>query len=89
MEYLSRDPDNYLLFTKLIAGLLFSLLAVDSRAENPLEPLDASSPQATFESFLVNIDDVARRYFEYRDAPSRATYDSFSGPRPRVRVCLI
>ncbi len=77
MEYPSRDPDNYLLFTKLIAVLLFSLLAVDSRAENPLEPLDASSPQATFESFLVNIDDVARRYFEYRDAPSRATYDKF------------
>jgi MscS family membrane protein len=60
-----------------MALLLFPLIAHASGDQNLLEPLDTSSPRATFESFLTNVNETARLYYEYRNSPSKATYDTF------------
>ncbi|WP_291994620.1 mechanosensitive ion channel family protein [Candidatus Accumulibacter sp. ACC003] len=42
-------------------------------AADAMAPLDTSSPRATLRSFLTLSEAVARRYQDYRDAPSRET----------------
>lgn len=64
-------------FTKLAALLLLFVIANTSGAQNPLKPLDTSSPRATLESFLANTDEGARLYNEYRNSPSRDSYYAF------------
>ena len=58
---------------RLLGLLLLLFIAGIAGAGHPLEPLDTSSPRATLESFLVVTDEAARRFAEYRDAPSPTT----------------
>lgn len=61
-----------------LAGLLLLLvIASTAGAGHPLEPIDTSSPRATFQSFLGVTEEAARLYTEYRDAPSPATQNAF------------
>lgn len=46
-------------------------------AASPMEPLDTSSPRATFRSFLTLSEDVKQIYSEYRESPSRAAQAAF------------
>ncbi len=62
---------------RLTGLLLLWVIAGTAGAENPLAPIDTSSPRATFESFMAVTDETARLYTEYRDAPSPATQDAF------------
>ncbi len=57
----------------LVAVLLLLLTAATAVAENPLQPIDTSSPRATMQSFLALTEETADRYQAYRDSPSRAT----------------
>jgi MscS family membrane protein len=57
----------------LVIVLVLLLMAATAGAQHPLKPLDTSSPRATIASFLAITDDVARRYAEYRNAPSPAS----------------
>ena len=61
---------------RLFGSLLLLFIAGIAGAGHPLEPLDTSSPRATLESFLVLTDEAARRFTEYRDAPSPATQEA-------------
>ena len=45
-------------------------------ARHPLEPVDTSSPRATIASFLALTEETARRYLEFRDAPSLSTQNA-------------
>jgi len=66
------------LFTgRLLMVLFLLLIAGTAGALQPLEPVDTSSPRATMESFLALAEESGRRYAEYLDSPSRATYDAF------------
>ena len=49
---------------------------VPKSVRHPLEPVDTSSPQATMTSFFALIDETARRYNEFRDAPSLSTQNA-------------
>ena len=61
-----------------LAGLLLLLvIAGTAGAGHPLEPIDTSSPRATFQSFLAVTEEAGRLYTEYRDAPSPATQNAF------------
>jgi len=62
---------------RLLGLLLLWVIAGTAGAGHPLEPIDTSSPRATFESFLAVTDETARLYTEYRDAPSPATQKAF------------
>ena len=57
------------------AGLAVGLLtfAGVAGAQSPLEPVDTSSPRATFESFLALTDESSRRYNAFRENPGPAT----------------
>ena len=88
MKYPSRKPGKNRLFTRLIALLLFSLIADTSGAQHPLEPVDTSSPRATMESFLALTDEFARRIVEYRDAPSPAAQKAIYKAGEKVRRLL-
>ena len=61
---------------RLLGSLLLLFIAGIAGAGHPLEPLDTSSPRATLESFLVLTDEAARRFTEYRDAPSPTTQEA-------------
>lgn len=71
-----------------MAALLFLLIAGPAGARHPLEPLDTSSPRATFKSFLAVTEESARRYNEYRDSPSAATMSALFQMRDRYRRLL-
>jgi len=58
---------------RLVIWLLLLLITGAAGAGHPLEPVDTSSPRATIESFLTVTDEAARRFVEYRDAPSQTT----------------
>jgi len=68
--------------------LLFLLIAGPAGARHPLEPLDTSSPRATFESFLTVIEESTERYYGYRDSPSPATMAALYQMRDRFRRLL-
>lgn len=55
--------------------LAIALLAATgvALAQNPLAPVDTSSPRATLATFLDLTDEVGRRYAAFRDAPGPAT----------------
>jgi len=53
--------------------LLMPLAALAAEPRNPLQPVDASSPQATMRSFFTLGGEVETAYFAFRDAPSFAT----------------
>ncbi|MGD8644022.1 MAG: mechanosensitive ion channel [Chromatiales bacterium] len=61
---------------RLLGSLLLLFSAGIAGAGHPLEPLETSSPRATLESFLVVTDEAARRFTEYRDAPSPTTQEA-------------
>ncbi len=54
-------------------GALLSWLPWQADAENPLAPVDTSSPRATLESFLSLTDETARRYEAFREKPNLST----------------
>jgi MscS family membrane protein len=54
-------------------GALLAAIEPPASAENPLEPVDTSSPRATLESFLSLTGETARRYAAFRENPSRST----------------
>jgi len=62
--------------TRLLVLLLFLLITGTAGARHPLEPLDTSSPRATFESFLAMTEEAVGRVSEYRESPSPATQDA-------------
>lgn len=62
------------MFTRFLISLLLLLFPVpETSAQNPLAPLDTSSPRATMASFLAITEDVERRYLEYRKDPGPAS----------------
>lgn len=65
------------MFIRLSGLLLLLVIACAAGAGHPLEPIDTSSPRATFESFLALTDEAGRSYTEYHDAPSPATQEAF------------
>ncbi|MFZ1536867.1 MAG: mechanosensitive ion channel family protein [Chromatiaceae bacterium] len=54
----------------LALALALLLVANAAGANNPLEPVDTSSPRATLESFLALTDQATELFSEYRRAPS-------------------
>ena len=64
------------MFIRIVGLVLLLLIAGTAGALHPLEPPDTSSPRATFASFLELTEETARRYFEFRDAPSPTTQDA-------------
>lgn len=68
-----RPIAHHGLVRRSILPLVFLLISGVARAENPLEPVDTSSPRATIESVFALTDEVAKRYEAYRDAPSPTT----------------
>jgi len=72
----------------LAAMLLFLLIAGPAGARHPLEPLDTSSPRATFESFLAIAEEFTHRYTEYRDSPNPATMAALFQLRARYMRLL-
>ena len=73
MKHRHPRPGNNYLFIKMLILLMSLLIAGQAGARHPLEPLDTSSPRATFESFLTVIEESTERYYAYRDLPSPAT----------------
>jgi MscS family membrane protein len=67
-----------------VLGILLLTVAGSARAQNPLEPVDTSSPRATFASFHELADEVARRYEALLEAPGPATQSAFRQIRPRI-----
>jgi len=65
------------MFIRLPGLLLLLVIAGTAGAGHSLEPIDTSSPRATFESFLSVTEETARSYTEYHDAPSPATQEAF------------
>ena len=69
---LYRNSDSHIAVSKvmIVLLLLFSNIAW---AQNPLEPLDTSSPRATLQSFLAITDTIGQSYNRYRESPSAST----------------
>jgi hypothetical protein len=61
--------------SRLVVALLL-LLSGTAGARHPMEPLDTSSPRATFASFLALSEEAAARLSEYRHSPSPVTHDA-------------
>jgi len=61
------------MFGKFFALLLFVPLISLADTHPILEPIDTSSPRATFESFLKLTEEMGHSYSAYRDTPSPAT----------------
>ena len=74
-----------LVLERLLIALLLLLIAGNAGARHPLEPADTSSPRATMESYLTLTDEAARRFGEYRDAPSPAAQKAFVQAGRKVR----
>lgn len=88
MKHTRHRPGNDRLFFVSLALLMSSMIAGPAGARNPLEPLDTSSPRATFESFLAVIEESTERYYEYRDSPSPATMAALFRMRDRFKRLL-
>lgn len=65
------------MFIRLTGLLLLLVIACTAGAGHPLEPINTSSPRATFESYQSVTEEAARLYTEYHDAPSPATQEAF------------
>ena len=72
----------------LLVLLMSFMIAGPAGARHPLEPLDTSSPRATFESFLAVIEETTERFYDYRDSPSQATMAALFQMRDRFKRLL-
>lgn len=80
-----QRPFVLLLVLLAMLGLAAQVSAADSETENPLEPLDASSPRAAYESFLEQADAVADAALEYRSDRSLETQGAYFNEVSRTR----
>lgn len=88
MKHTRHRPGNDHLFFVSLVLLMSLMIAGPAGARNLLEPLDTSSPRATFESFLAVIEESTERYHEYRDSPSPATMAALFQMRDRYKRLL-
>ena len=88
MKHARHRPGNDHLFIMLLVLLMSLMIAGPVGARHPLEPLDTSSPRATFESFLAVIEETTKRFYEYRDSPSQATMAALFQMRDRFKRLL-
>ncbi|MCP3868823.1 MAG: hypothetical protein GY703_12140, partial [Gammaproteobacteria bacterium] len=65
---------NLTIAIRSVSTLLFLLLSSIVWAQNPLEPADTSSPDATLKSFLAITDAAGQAYNKYRESPGPVTY---------------
>lgn len=61
---------------RVVVALLCLFPGTFHGADNPLAPIDTSTPRATMASFLALTEEAARCYLAYRDSPSPSTQDA-------------
>jgi MscS family membrane protein len=72
VEWPVRARQGVRLLIVPLVSLLLSM-SVTAAPAHSFEPIDTSSPRATFRSFLTLADDIGRLYSHYRKSPSQAT----------------
>lgn len=84
-DLLSRHVSAVLLALLAAIGLSAQVAAAEAEMENPLEPLDASSPRAAYLSFLEQTAVVEEAVLAYRADRSQATLDAYVAEIDKTR----
>jgi MscS family membrane protein len=78
-------PLRFLFFPGLFSLLLLIGSHAGASTEHPLEPVDTSSPRATLNAFLTELDEIWRVFRdEYWETPTYAEYVQIIGKAARV-----